>query len=112
MSVFFAEETQPALTPMLRRLKNDAIDMLSNIYIRMTQHQEFILDEILSSITKCPYKDRDFRLRSGRGITMLSGLLLSLLQNSMAAFSLPLSSEEEPEIGAVCLRSFEELLTC
>ncbi len=80
---------------LLRRAKLDTVESLSKIYTRMPQHQDFIIEELLSSISKCPFKEKEFRLRNGRSVTMLSGLILMLLQNSQAAVSLPAAEENQ-----------------
>ncbi len=67
--------------------------------MRLPEQRGFIMDEIVTSVSKVPYKEKDWRLSSGKKISLFTALILSMWKNLFVDYTLP--EDETVESGQV-----------
>ncbi|CCG81175.1 Sister chromatid cohesion protein mis4 [Taphrina deformans PYCC 5710] len=81
----------PCSALLVESLKMSAVINLQTIYATARSQQKFLLDEVLSSLSKLPSSRqgaRQFRLPAGKSIQLVTALLLYLVQSSALTTSL------------------------
>ncbi|KAI8805454.1 hypothetical protein BJ742DRAFT_855979 [Cladochytrium replicatum] len=91
LSTFFVEMPPLAETMGISKIQYRCMNLLRLIFCRHSNHRNFILDEILTSLIKLPTNKRNkkyYRLVDGRSIQMVTALILQLVQSVSSSKSL------------------------